>query len=263
MASARQIVPRQRRAGRRCVSLVEDQVDHAQHRIEALGQLGRVRHLIGNARVANLGLCADDPLRQRRRRREERLRDLFRRQAADFAERERHLRVERERRMAAGEDQAQAVVFDALGVGPGSRVDDRDVGLRALLVVERLEALLPAQAVDRLEPSRRHQPGARVRRARHPSAIARAPPETRRASLPRRRRSRRGDGSASRARGGSRTGRRRSPSRGLDRSPSRPTIRPSSPLTRNRRRARRTLANMGPRPHVYLYQTLDVFSYTA
>ena len=51
---AGQIVPRHRRAGGRRVALVEHQIDHAQHRVEPLGQLGLRRHLVGNARVADL-----------------------------------------------------------------------------------------------------------------------------------------------------------------------------------------------------------------
>ncbi len=38
--------------------------------------------------------------------------DLLGRQPADLAQRERHLGIGRQRRVAAGEDQAQRVVFD-------------------------------------------------------------------------------------------------------------------------------------------------------
>ena len=64
---ARKIGPRQRLARRRGVAFVEHQIDHLQHRIQPLGQIGPRRHLVGNARVANLRLGAHDPLGQRRR----------------------------------------------------------------------------------------------------------------------------------------------------------------------------------------------------
>ena len=53
------------------------------------------------------------------------------------------------------------VVLDALFVGPGRGVDDREVGLVADFV-ERVETRAPAHAVDRLEASGRHQPRARI-----------------------------------------------------------------------------------------------------
>ena len=94
------------------------------------------------------------------RRRQERRRDLLRGQAADLAQRERHLRVGRERRVAAGEDQAQPVVLDAL------RLEERRVLCARVVRVEvqRLEARLPAELVDGLEATRGHEPCARVRR---------------------------------------------------------------------------------------------------
>ena len=52
--------------------------------------------------------------RERRRRHEEGARDLFRRQAADLAQRHRDLRVRPERRVAAGEHEAQPVVRQRL-----------------------------------------------------------------------------------------------------------------------------------------------------
>ena len=154
-------MPRHQRARGRRVALVEHEIDHAQHGVEPLGQLGPRRHLIRNARVADLCLRADDALRQRGRRREKRLRDLLRRQTADLAQRERHLRIGRQGRVAAREDEAQPIVFDALFVRPRRGVDDGDVRFVAD-VVERVETLAPAHAVDRLEASGRHQPRARI-----------------------------------------------------------------------------------------------------
>ena len=56
---------------------------------------------------------------------EKRLRDLFGGEAADFAQRERDLRVRRQGGMAAGKDEAQPVVLDAFTVPGRSVVGDR------------------------------------------------------------------------------------------------------------------------------------------
>ncbi len=75
------------------VALVEHQVDHVEHRVEPVGQLDARRHLVGNARVADLGLGADDALRERGRRGEEGARDLLGGEPADLPQRQRHLSV--------------------------------------------------------------------------------------------------------------------------------------------------------------------------
>ena len=79
----------------------------------------RVGHHVRDARVANLPLRPHQPLRHRRRRDEERARDLVGVEPAERAERQRDLRVERQRRVAAGEDQAKAIVRDLAGVVVG------------------------------------------------------------------------------------------------------------------------------------------------
>src|SRR3954468_21675934 len=163
---ARQVVPRHDRPRRGGIALVEHQIDHAQHGVEPRRQFVPRRHLVRNPRIANLRLGADDALRQRRCRREERLRDLLGPQAADLAQRQRHLRIRGERRMTAGEDQPQPIVLDGLIVGP--RIG-RDGDLRGGAgFIEWVEARLPAKAVNRLEPSRRHEPRSRI--LRHPFA---------------------------------------------------------------------------------------------
>ena len=73
----------------------------------------RGRHAIGDAGVADLALRPHEPLRHGGLGHEERPRDLGCRQAHERAQRERDLRLERERRVAAGEDEAQPVVADA------------------------------------------------------------------------------------------------------------------------------------------------------
>ena len=158
---AGQIATRHGGSRRRGVALVEHQIDDAQHRVEALGQFLPRRHLIGNLRVANLRFRAHDPLRERRSRCEEGVRDLFGAQPADFAQGQCDLRVGGQRGMAAGENQTKAIVWDFTCI-------DGDVGRRAGLV-QRIEPLLPPQAVDRLEPAGRHEPRSGVRR----NAVAR------------------------------------------------------------------------------------------
>jgi hypothetical protein len=61
--------------------------------------------------------------------------------------------------VAASEDEAQAVVFDRVGVG-------RSLGRKRfdLLFIENIKPCLAADAVDRLEAARRDQPGARIGR---------------------------------------------------------------------------------------------------
>ncbi len=159
-----QIVSGQAGAGRGRVAFVEHEVDDPQDGVEPFRQVCRGWHLIGNARVADLRLRADDALRQRRGRREEGPCDFLGGEAAHFAQRERNLCVRSQRGMAAGEDQPEPVVLDALPVGPRVRILDGQVGLAAFLI-ERVESRPPAHRVDGLEPARRHEPGARV--ARH------------------------------------------------------------------------------------------------
>jgi hypothetical protein len=146
----------QRLARRRRVTLVEHQIDHPQHRIESRRQLGRRGHLVGNARVADLGFGAHDALRQRRRGGGKGEGDLLGRQAAHLAQRQHHLRVRRQRRVAAGEDEPQPVVLDALFFPRRGVIDGSLESLGG--VVQRLESRAPADAVDGLETPGRHQP---------------------------------------------------------------------------------------------------------
>ena len=92
------------------------------HGVEPFMQLAQRWNLIGNARVANLGLRTDDALRDRGRRREKRAGNLLRREAAHFAQRERDLRVGRERGVTTGKDESKAVVFDLVVIQFGRGV---------------------------------------------------------------------------------------------------------------------------------------------
>ena len=107
-----EVGPDERLAASRRIALVEDEIDHRQHGVEALGHVLRLGHGVGNAGVADLALGADQALRHRRRRHQKGARDLVGLEAAERAERQRDLRLERQRGMAAGEDQAKAIVGD-------------------------------------------------------------------------------------------------------------------------------------------------------
>ena len=143
-----QLAADQRVARRRRVALVEHEVQDAQDAVEPLGQeLGR-RDAVGDPGVADLALGPDEALGEGRFRDEERPGDLGRRQAAERAQRQRHPRVHRERRMAAGEDEAQAVVGDRR-IGVLRRAPDPMASssrLDARLAAERLGLLDQALA---------------------------------------------------------------------------------------------------------------------
>ena len=94
------------------VALVEDQIDHAEDRGEAVGQLGRRRDAEGDAGLLDLALRAHEPLGHRLARHQEGPGDLVRAQSTQRPQRERDLGLEGERRVAAGEEQLEALVRD-------------------------------------------------------------------------------------------------------------------------------------------------------
>ena len=116
------------------------------------------RHPQRDPGVADLALRADEPLRERRLRHEEGARDLGRLEAADEAQRQRDLRLGRERRVAAGEDQLEPLVADH-----GLLVVRELFGPREQLGLAR-QCLLPTDPVDGRVPRRRDDPGAGIAR---------------------------------------------------------------------------------------------------
>ena len=106
-------------AARRGVALGEHEVGHAEHGGEAVGELVVGRHPVGDVGVGDLAPGPDQPLGHRRLGHEQRPGDLGRGQAADRAQAERHAGLERQRRVAAGEDQAELVVAHARVSGSG------------------------------------------------------------------------------------------------------------------------------------------------
>jgi hypothetical protein len=117
------------------------------------------RHPERDARIADLSLRAHEPLRHRRVRDEERAGDLLGREPAERAERERDLRLDCERRVAAGEDELEPLV------GEHRVFFHRFV--HHLLDVEQLrlrgERPLAPDPVDRSIACGRDEPGRRAR----------------------------------------------------------------------------------------------------
>ncbi len=139
------------------VAFVEDQVDDREHRGEAVGEEVGRRHAKRDPGGLDLALRADEPLGHRRLGDEEGARDLLRAQPAQGPQRERDLGIERERRMAAGEEQLEPLVGDrrvVQGVLHGLRHVEQ-AGLR------RERAIAP-DPVDRAVARGGHQPGARI-----------------------------------------------------------------------------------------------------
>ena len=118
----------------------------------------RRRHAKRDRGGLDLALRADEPLGHGRLGDEEGAGDLLGRQPAQRPQRERDLGIERERRMAAGEDELEPLVGDRRLVHLGLHGFGylQQAGLRR-------ERAIAADAVDRAVSRRGHQPGVRVR----------------------------------------------------------------------------------------------------
>ena len=121
-----------------------------------------LRHPVGDPRRLDLALGADEALGHRRLGDEEGAGNLGGGQPSEQAQRERHLRIRRQRWVAAGEDETEPVVrhgFHLLGSGIVVRgPKHRDLG-------EQLPPTrLAAQAVDGTVTGRRRDPTSRVGR---------------------------------------------------------------------------------------------------
>ena len=148
------------------VALVEDQVDDREHRGEAVGQQMSRRHAKRDAGGFYLALRAHEPLGHGRLGDEEGARDLLGGQPAQRPERKRDLGVERERRMAAHEDELQPLVGDGRLLQFARHpclTNSWVTGLRhvELADLRRQRAIAP-DAVDRPVARGGHEPGARV-----------------------------------------------------------------------------------------------------
>jgi hypothetical protein len=109
---AAQLPADQRVAGRGGVALVEHQVQHGQHRLEPFRKDIAGRHPVGDPGVPDLAFRPDQALGHGRLGYQEGPGDLRGPEAAQGAQRQRHLGLRRQGRVAAGEDQSQAIVRD-------------------------------------------------------------------------------------------------------------------------------------------------------
>ena len=139
------------------VALVEDQVDDGEDRGQALGEQMIRRDAEGDAGGLDLPLRPQQPLRHRLVGHEERAGDLLGLQPAQRSQRQRHLRLELERGVAAREEELQPLVRDRRLVHGL---------LRRLGHVEqarlRRERAVAADAVDRAVAGGGHEPRTRI-----------------------------------------------------------------------------------------------------
>src|SRR5207244_12039423 len=85
----------------------------------------------------------------------------YSRQTADFTQRQRNSRIRTQRRVTAGEDESETIVFELVVVSQRVRSSFNSVDHCAIDV---LEASASPQAIDCLEATGRHQPRAGVGR---------------------------------------------------------------------------------------------------
>jgi len=141
------------------VALVEDEVDDREHCAQAIGQEMRGRDAERDARRLDFSLRAHESLRHRLLGNEERTSNFLRPQPAERPQRQRDLRVELERGMAAGEDELEALVRDRRLVHHVLH-RFRDVEQAGLLG----KRAVAADAVDRAVARCGHEPRTRARR---------------------------------------------------------------------------------------------------
>ena len=156
------------------------------------GSSWAARHLVRDGVVGQAALGAHEPLRHRRLGDEEQPGHLGGRQAAQRPQRERHPALDRERRVAGREHQAQEVVADDLRVRVVPAVEGGEAPVGGALLVVPLG--VSPEPVDRLVAGGRGDPRAGLVGDPGPSATARGRPRTRPAPRPRRGRGRRGRG---------------------------------------------------------------------
>ena len=141
------------------VALVEDQVEHRQDGIEPVGKPVRVGDRERDSGGLDLGLRAGQATLHGLFRDQERPGDLGRLEAAERTQGERHLPLDRQRGMAAGEDQLKAFVLDH-GV-----VELVHGGLRHRQQVDlRGQRAFATDPVDRPVAGGGHQPRTRIDR---------------------------------------------------------------------------------------------------
>ena len=159
---ARELAAHEDVARGRGVALVEDQVEDLEHAAEPLRQERQIGDPVRDAGIADLPLRADEALGERRLRDEEGPGDLGRRQAAERPQGQRHATVQRQRRVAAGEDQPESVVGDVHLVLSGIGRDRGELRLDLGIALERpgllAQARASAEPVDGPVAGRRRDP---------------------------------------------------------------------------------------------------------
>lgn len=155
-------------AGRRGVALGEDDVEGREHAGHTLGQQRVWRYAVRDAGVRDLRPRPQESLVHRRLGDEECRRGLRRAQATERLHRQRDARRQRKRRVAAGEQEPQAVVGERglvhVGrvIGTGGDRAARALGERRYRVNALAETARAAQTIERLasrggrQPRRRH-----------------------------------------------------------------------------------------------------------
>jgi hypothetical protein len=127
--------------------------------MQAFRHLTSLRHDVRNRCIGNLPLCPDEPLRHRRFGHQERAGDFSRVEPTQGAKREGYLSFERQRRVAAREDEPQSIVGD---LGRELRLAGRDVSVGCIRLELSGEHFFPSDPVDRDVSRGPNEPRARV-----------------------------------------------------------------------------------------------------
>ena len=153
-------------AHRRAVARVEDEVERRERSGRPLREEVVGRHAERDPGGADLALGAHEPLGHRRLRHEEGTGHLRRGQPAHRLERQRHLRVDGEGRVAAGEDQREPLVGQGVHVVLLGRLGPREqlgLSLERPGAADPVDRRIPRDGLDPgPRPSRDPAPGPRL-----------------------------------------------------------------------------------------------------
>ena len=142
---------------RPAVALVEDEVHHREHRIEPFREQVRRRDAERDPAALHPRLRARQSPLHRLGTDEKRAGESGGVEPAKGAQRQRHLRLQGQRRMAAGEDELQPLVGEDLCVGIDHLVLRGRVGKQERELA--LERSLAPDPVERPPPRHGHEPG--------------------------------------------------------------------------------------------------------
>ncbi len=147
--------------GGRRITLVENQIDHFEHRRQALRSLLRAGQFEWNPRFRERAFGAHDPLGDRGLRSQKSARDFVGLQTAEQAQRERNACGLRQNRVTRDENKARQIVA-VVGVVEtrSNRLHSRQLAAELLALVR--EQRISPQPVDRAMLCRGHQPRTRL-----------------------------------------------------------------------------------------------------